>query len=131
MPKPIAVDVRKRVVAAHGRGLGTYAELAELFGVGEASVSRWLRLQREEGSLTPKPLPGRAAKLDDEGLAVLRELVATHSDATLAELGKMLRERTGVSLAVSSIHKTLAKLGITRKKKTSTRRNGTGKTSGC
>jgi len=129
MPKPISVDVRERVVAAHREGKGSYAKLSDLFNVGEASVSRWLRLEREAGTLEPKPLPGRAPKLDAQGQAILRELVEVDSDATLAELSARLEQRVGVRLVVSAVHKTLAKMGITRKKKTSTRRSGTATTS--
>lgn len=131
MPKPISIDVRERVVAAHREGKGTYAQLSELFKVGEASISRWLRLEREAGTLAPKPIPGREPKLDEQGRAVLRELVDADSDATLAELAQRLRERIGVTLVVSSIHKALAKMGITRKKKTSTRRSAIATTSSC
>jgi transposase len=121
MPKPISVEVRERVVAAHREGKGTYEELADLFKVGRASVNRWLRLDRETGSLAPKPPPGRAPKLDEAGRAVLRELVEEDSDATLAELSERLEERLGVKLVPSAIFKVLAKMAITRKKKTSTR----------
>lgn len=129
MAPPISVEVRKRVVAAHREGKGTYAELADVFQVGEASVSRWLRLDRETGSLKPKPPPGRAPKLDERGRAVLRELVGQDNDATLAELANRLHERTGVKLVVSAVYKVLAKMGISRKKKTSTRASATAKTS--
>ena len=129
MAPPISVEVRKRVVAAHREGKGTYAELADVFQVGEASVSRWLRLDRETGSLEPKPPPGRAPKLDERGRAVLRELVEQDNDATLAELASRLHERTGVKLVVSTMCKVLAKMGISRKKKTSTRASATATTS--
>lgn len=123
MVKPISIEVRERVVLAHQEGKGTYAQLAALFRVGEASVSRWLRLARETGELTPKSPPGRSPKLDAQGLVVLRELVEEHSDATLAELSQRLDERLGVKLVPSAVHKVLAKLGLSRKKKTFTRQN--------
>lgn len=129
MPKPISVEVRERVVAAHREGKGTYEQLADLFKVGSASVNRWLRLDRETGSLVAKPPPGRTPKLDEHGRAVLRELVEQDSDATLAELAKRLDERLGVKHVPSAIFKVLAKMGITRKKKTSTRRSGIATTS--
>jgi transposase len=129
MAPPISVEVRKRVVAAHREGKGTYAELADVFQVGEASVSRWLRLDRETGTLEPKPPPGRAPKLDERGRVVLRELVDQDNDATLAELASRLHERTGVKLVVSAVHKVLAKMGISRKKKTSMRASATVRTS--
>lgn len=122
--------MRERVVAAYRAGKGTYAEVAEMFGVGEASVSRWLRLAREKESLEPKPRPGKAPKLDEKSRAVLRELVEENNDATLAELAQRLYERTGVRLVVSTVHKTLVRMGITRKKKTSTRQSASATTSG-
>lgn len=129
MANPISIEVRERVVAAYRAGKGTYVEIAELFEIGEASVSRWLRRARED-SLEPKPKPGRAPKLDADGRAVLLELLEADNDATLAELSQRLHERTGVKLVVSAIHKTLVKMGISRKKKTSMRRSATATTSG-
>jgi len=130
MANPISVEVRERVVAAYRAGKGTYAEIAELFGVGEASVNRWLRLARETESLEPKPRLGRAPKLDEQSRTVLRELVEENNGAALEEVAQRLYERTGVKLVVSTVHKALVKLGITRKKKTSTQRSGNAKTSG-
>jgi len=54
------VEVRERVVAAYRAGKGTYAGIAELLWVGEASVNRWLRLAREKESLEPNPSPARS-----------------------------------------------------------------------
>jgi transposase len=129
MPKPISVEVRERVVAAHREGLGTYDELAEIFSVGSASVNRWLRMARDTGSLVAKLPPGRTPKLDEGARAVLRELVETRPDATLAELGASLEQRLGVRLVPSAIFKVLAKMGITRKKRPSTLRNVSATTS--
>jgi transposase len=123
MPKPISVEVRERVVAAHREGLGTYEELAEIFSVGAASVNRWLRMARETGTLVPKLPPGRTPKLDETSRAILRELVETRPDATLAELGESLEQRLGVRLVPSAIFKVLAKMDISRKKRPSTLRN--------
>jgi transposase len=61
---------------------------------------------------------------------VLRQLVEDDNDATLAELAERLRERTGVELVVSAVHKVLVKMGISRKKKTSTRASASATTSG-
>jgi transposase len=129
MPKPISVEVRERVVAAHREGLGTYEELAEIFSVGAASVDRWLRMARETGSLVPKLPPGRTPKLDEGARAILRELVEGRPDATLAELGESLEQRLGVRLVPSAIFKVLAKMGISRKKRPSTRRSESATTS--
>jgi transposase len=56
---------------------------------------------------------------------VLRQLVEEDNDATLAELAERLHKRTGVLLVVSAVHRVLVKMGISRKKKTSTRASAT------
>jgi transposase len=52
------VALRERVVAAYEAGKGTYPELAVLFGVGEASVKRWVWLKRKVGDVSPKAAGG-------------------------------------------------------------------------
>lgn len=53
-----SLDLRKRVVGAFDAGAKTDEEVAELFRVGEATVHRWKRLERETESLVPKPRHG-------------------------------------------------------------------------
>ena len=52
------VAFRERVVAAYEAGKGTYPVIAELFGIGEASVKRWVWLKRKLGSLEPRAAGG-------------------------------------------------------------------------
>lgn len=53
-----SLDLRKRVVAAYERGDGTFEEVGKTFGVGEATVNRWVQLKRRSGSLAPRPHGG-------------------------------------------------------------------------
>ena len=131
MARAISVDLRERVVAAQKAGSGGYAGVAKIFSVGEASVSRWMRLDRERGSVEPRPHAGRASRLTASDRTVLLAIVSERSDATLAELADELAKRAQVKLSVSGLHKILARLGITRKKKTSTRPSATATTCGC
>jgi transposase len=117
-------DLRERVIAAHAEGGTTYDGLAVRFRIGRATVNRWLRRHRETGSVAPKPhRSGNPPKVDEAGRALLRELVDAKPDATLAELAAAYRERTDLKLALCMVHRALAGLGITRKKRPSTRRN--------
>lgn len=116
----MSVDLRGRVVKACLEGL-TYEEAASRFDVGYASVSRWLRLYRETKRLEPKPLPGRAPRIDEAGLVLVRKLVEQRADATLDELAKAYGELCGARLAPCIMHRALAKLGLTRKKRRFTR----------
>ena len=56
--------LRERVVRAIERG-ATIAATAERFEVGTATVSRWIRLAREQGHLDPAPTPLRGSVLDE------------------------------------------------------------------
>ena len=129
MAAPASLDLRRRVVEAYLAGEGTYAVLAERFAVGEASVDRWLRLYRETQGVVPRPHGGgKRPRLDDEGLQTLRALVEAQPDATLEELAGAYRAAKGVELALSVVHRALARLGLTRKKRHSMRRNASGTT---
>jgi transposase len=47
-----SLDLRRRIVAAYlSANSGTHRQTAMIFGVGEATVSRLLRLHRETGDL--------------------------------------------------------------------------------
>lgn len=96
----------------------TYEQLAETFGVGRATVSRWLRRHREKGSVEPDPMGGaRNVKLDAEALASLERLVRNYPDATIQELTEMLEDETGISVDPRTVLRALVKLGFTRKRK--------------
>lgn len=121
MGKALAVDLRERAVAAYRRGAGTQAEVATLFGIGEASLRRWLRRDRETGCVAPTVdyRHGPPRKIDIVRLAELEALLSEHSDATNAELAEFLRERTGLEVSASSISRAVGVLGWTRKKSAS------------
>lgn len=51
----LSLDLRLRIVARYEEGDITYAELAEAFSVGEATISRLLRRRRERGDLRRDP----------------------------------------------------------------------------
>lgn len=107
--------VREAIVRAHGEGQ-TYVEIAERLGVGEATVSRILRLHRETGDVERRPRGGgRVSPLRD----VERELellVKEAPDSTVAEMAAELARRTGVRTSRASVGRALKRLGYTRKK---------------
>ena len=123
MTAALSVDLRRRVVRSCLEEGLTYERAASRFGVGYATVNRWLRLFRETNQLEPKPLPGRKPRIDEAGHALVRQLVSDRSDATLAELTEAYANVVGVRVATCIMHRTLAKLGLSRKKRQSTRRS--------
>lgn len=122
MAAPYSQDLRDRVLAAADRGMATI-EIARLFEVCPSWVRRVKQRRREFGERTPRPLgsPG-VCKVDRTRLA---QLVREDPDATLVEL----RERIGVRCALSTICTALKKIGLSFKKRSSTRRSRSGRTS--
>lgn len=53
MAEPHPVELRIRVVMAYEECVGSYPEVAARFGVGEASVKRWVQLRRRVGGVAP------------------------------------------------------------------------------
>ena len=58
MPQPYSVDLRERAVAAYKRGGKTMEEVAVEFSVSQKTLSHWLKLEAETGSLKPRPRGG-------------------------------------------------------------------------
>ena len=109
-----AQDLRDRVLAAYGREMKT-KQIADLFGVSPAWARRVKQRRRETGETTPRPMGGATViKID---LARLAELVRQRPDATIKEL----HARLGVDCVESAVCMALKRLGLSFKKKRSTR----------
>lgn len=131
MPEPLPVALRERIVAAYKRGGFKYVDIAELFGVGEASVSRLLsRDRRTGGDLQPEAHGGgNPPRIPSEQYDALRALVADAPDAERQDLCDIWEERFGVSISVAAMGRTLGRAKVTRKKSSSARRSKTVPTS--
>jgi transposase len=120
MVASISEDLRQRVVSAYKAGGVTYAQVAKQFSVGNASVSRWLRLDREQGSLAPKAHGGGQKRLiEGDNEKLLRVLVLAHPDWTEAEYTREFNAKTGLSLKASTIGRAIRRLGFGVKKRLS------------
>ena len=96
---------------------GSIRQLAKRFQVSPDSVRCRIKQYRASGSISPKPYAGGPQPtLQATHHEVLRELIETDNDATLAQLAERLATRTGTHVSSSTISRTLSKLGITRKK---------------
>jgi len=113
-----SLDLRKRVVRAYDRGISPDA-VATQFEVSPAWVYRLLQRRRETGSIAPRTqtkFRGRALSADEE--ARLVALISAQPDATLAELQRALPTRA----ALSTLWRTIDRLGFTTKKNRTRRR---------
>jgi transposase len=110
--RPFSDDLRLRIHAACQEG-DTTAEVAERFAVSPAFVRRLKQRFRATGSLAPlRGGPGPARKLADRE-AELRQAVRDYPDATPAEH----RERLQLPASRVTVWRTLRRLRVTRKKK--------------
>lgn len=122
MSKALSVDLR--VLAAVAQGL-THRQAGERFGVSAASVSRWRKLEREQGDARPGPLGGdrRSHELERHGAAIL-EIVAANRDITLTEIRTALAAK-GVNASIAGLWRFLDRHKITLKKSRRMRVNRT------
>jgi transposase len=118
------MDLRERIVRAVAGGT-PQSVVARAFGVGRATVERYARRQRETGALGPSPIPGRPAAIGEGEAAALRAQVAAAPDATLAEHCATWARERGVGVSAATMHRALARLAVTRKKRSSTRASAT------
>ena len=125
-----SLDLRERIVDAIERGLGIRSEVANMFGVHESFVYKLLRQKRQRGDLAPLPHGGGAeAKLNEDQLLLLADLVAKSPDATLERLRDQIKKQARVEVSVPTIWRALDALGLSRKKVRSGRRSGPSGTS--
>jgi transposase len=112
--KPYSMDLRERVLADCDAGMGT-EDVATKFSVSAAWVRRLKQRRRQTGEIAPRqqrhgPLPSWQV----QGYAQpLRAAVAQTPDATLEEL----KDRLGLAVALSTLCRACAALGLSLKKK--------------
>ena len=116
MGAPYAQDLRDRVLAAYDRGMKT-KQIADLFQVSPAWARRVKQRRRETGETTPRPMGG--ATVIKINFAELAELVRQQPDATIKELHALL----GVDCVESAVCMALKRLGLSFKKRRSTRQS--------
>ena len=116
-----SMDLRQRVVRARDRGMPVAAVAAQ-FEVSLAWVYRVLQRRRATGSIAPrKQTKFRRRSLSTDEEARLVFLITVQPDATLAELQEALPTRA----ALSTLWRTIDRLGLTVKKNGTRRRAAT------
>lgn len=129
MARPYPVDLRERVLRAHGAGEGSQRVLAARFGISVGAVCTWLAAARAGGRRGPRPHGGGRRALggaDPQGLAAL---VAERGGLHLAGCARGLAERTGTQPpSAAAVCRALARLGLPRKKRRSMRAGRNGRT---
>lgn len=119
-----SLDLRERIVAAVAAG-GAHPAVARRFGVAVATVGNYLRLQRTTGGVTPRPRPGGRPEIGPECYPALQVQLRAEPDATLAQHCVTWAETQGQIISISTMGRTITRLGWTWKKNAG--RNGAGR----
>ena len=117
MARALSLELREAIVDAYNRGESTIAGLASIFCIAPRTVSKYLRLERESGDLTPGKSTGRPGKLTDEHDKILLKFLKSFPDKTLSEFCDEFYKATGILVGTSIMFRAFEKLNIRRKKK--------------
>ena len=123
MPAPISLDLRTRIVRAAEQGSSIRAA-ARRFDVSPSAAIKFMQRLRRTGSVAAARYGGHRRPILEPHAADLHELVTAVPDATLAELQATLVQRFGVSVALSTLHAALRRIGLRHKKSAESRRAG-------
>jgi transposase len=115
--KAYSEDLRLRIVAAVDGGMPR-SEAARVFGVGRATVKRYLALRRETGGLAPRPRHGPPPTTTAALAAALPPRLEACPDATLAEDCAWYEQTAAVRVSTATMSRVIARhLDWTRKKR--------------
>jgi transposase len=123
--KPYSQDLRDRIIQALESGTATQRTIAERFCVSGSFVEKlWQRWRTSRSSAAKPHAGGRQSPLKDH-LEILRNAVAKHPDATLAELCDRVVAAQGPRVSPATICRALQRLKLPLKKSRFTPRSGT------
>ncbi|MDY3557342.1 IS630 family transposase [Gemmata sp. JC717] len=108
----LSMDLRKRVLEDCDAGMGTTA-VAERYKVSASWVRRLKQRRREDGRIEPGSCRNNRVPQLDTQAERIREVIAATPDMTLEEL----KVKLGVAVALGTLWRAVAKLGLTVKKK--------------
>jgi transposase len=123
-----SADLRGRVLAAVDSGIAV-GTVGELFRVGVSYIYKVLARRRQTGETEARAQRSHQGLKLAEHHEAIRAEVASRPDVTLDELRAWLETEHGVSASLGLMHNTLARLGLTRKKRPGGRKSRIGRMS--
>jgi transposase len=116
--KAYSVDLREKIVEAYLQQEGSIRNLAKRFKVSARFVWGLVNRFRRTGSYAPKAhRGGNPPRIAASQYDIIIALVTQAPDATLEELCARVEETCSLRPSKSSLHRTLDKLKLTRKKR--------------
>jgi len=110
-------DLRERVVAAVEADTMSNREIAGVYGIGEATVERWMARKHATGSVAALPAAGGRPRTLAPYAATLRAEVKRQPDISLSELCERVQAQTGAKSGTSMMCRELKLLNLPLKKK--------------
>src|SRR5262245_12403545 len=130
MPAALSEDLRWRIIKAWQRKRSSAVELAEQFGVGEATVKRLKRTFRETKGVKRKPRGGGMPRIiTPEQESIVEALVQQYPDWSEDRYAQYLAENHDIHASGVTVGRVIRRLGYSVKKSPSSRRSATGPTS--
>ena len=121
MPKPYSQDLRDRVIDAVEKGGMSCRAAARRYEISESVAIKWLERLRRDGSRTPVGHGGHRPSTLAPHRDVVEAARAEKPDGTLQDLCDRLWSERGVKADVSMMSRYLRRIGVTLKKRPSSR----------
>ena len=126
MGRPYSLDLRERVVALYAQGELTQQQIADQLDLGIATVGRWVRRDRRDGTPAAHPSGrGPAPRIGDREWAWIEGLLRERPDLSMQEVAWELEERHGFKVSRSTVQKAAQARGWAPKKRRSAPRSRT------
>jgi len=110
----LSLDIRQRILVRYDEGQDTRDTIAKRFCVSLGMVKKLIQQRKRLGEIGPLHYrAGRKPTITQRHKDRMGTLIAKQPDITLAELRTALR----LNCSLTAIHKALAKLGLTYKKR--------------
>ncbi|BCL35783.1 hypothetical protein NSMS1_50170 [Nostoc sp. MS1] len=115
--KPYSLDFRQKILDTYKTGGISQRQLANKFCVSLGFIEKLLKQYRETASIAPKVRTKQTPpKLNEEQIKILEEIVEAKNDATLKEISLILKEKTGITISISTVDRMLQRIEISLKK---------------
>ena len=116
--KAYSLDLRQKIVNTYLEGRISQRQLAERFCVTLSFIEKLFKQYRDTGNIAPKVrIQQTPPKLNEQQLNVLKEIGSANNDATLSEIREQLKDKTGVTIGISTVDRMLKMMEIRVKKK--------------
>jgi transposase len=122
--KTYSQDLREKVAAAVAQDKQSNRRIAEIMGISESTIEKWMRRQRETGSVAAAPHAGGVARVLAPQGEFLRRAVKAEPDISLNELCVRLQAELKLQVSTSMVSRELIRLRLGRKKRVSTTASG-------